>query len=149
MRRSPESRRRNTGTWWPKASRCPGQRITQNSVDYPFGEKEQKLLAQCESALATKRLICVDRVVGSEHSKTVVRLIVPEEFAHVAYGGKNLFAPLTHRFEHPDYTIVMFTDEAFESNKSKPLPQKDITIRLAMLRRWPGSQDSQELQLHR
>ena len=39
--------------------------FTQNSVDYPFGDKEQKLLAQCESALATKRLICIDRVVGS------------------------------------------------------------------------------------
>jgi phosphoenolpyruvate carboxykinase (ATP) len=106
--------------------------FTQNSVDYPFGEKEQKLLAQCESELAAKRLICVDRVVGSQDSKTVVRLIVPEEFAHVAYGGKNLFAPLTHRFDHPDYTIIMFTDEAFEANKAKPLPQKD-TNRLAML----------------
>jgi len=60
-------------------------------------------------------------------------LIVPEEFAHVAYGGRNLFAPLTHRFEHPGYTIIMFTDEAFGANKAKPLPEKDITIRLAML----------------
>jgi len=107
--------------------------FTQNSVDYPFGDKEQKLLAQCESELATKRLICVDRVVGSQDSRTVVRLIVPEEFAHVAYGGKNLFAPLRHRFDHPDYTIIMFTDEAFEANKAKPLPEKDITNRLAML----------------
>ncbi|MDM7998493.1 MAG: phosphoenolpyruvate carboxykinase [Dehalococcoidia bacterium] len=107
--------------------------FTQNSVDYPFGEAEQRLLTQCEAALATKRLVCVDRVVGSQNSDTVVRLIVPEEFAHVAYGGKNLFAPLTRRCDRPDYTIVMFTDEAFEANKSKPLPQKDITIRLAML----------------
>ena len=107
--------------------------FTQNSVDYPFGDKEQKLLAQCESELATKRLICVDRVVGSQDSRTVVRLIVPEEFAHVAFGGKNLFAPVTHRFDHPDYTIIMFTDEAFEANKAKPLPEKDITNRLAML----------------
>ena len=38
--------------------------FTQNSVDYPFGDKEQKLLAQCESALAAKRLICIDRVVA-------------------------------------------------------------------------------------
>jgi len=28
---------------------------------------------------------------------------------------------------------LFFADEAFEANKSKPLPQKDITIRLAML----------------
>ena len=107
--------------------------FTQNSVDHPFGAKERKLLAQCESAMAGKRLICVDRVVGGQGSKTVVRLIVPEEFAHVAYGGKNLVAPLTHRCDRPDYTRVMFFDEAFEGNKSKPLPQKDITIRLAML----------------
>ena len=70
--------------------------FTQNSVDYPFGEAEHKLLAQCESALAPKKLICVDRVVGSQDSNTVVRLICPEKFAHVAYGGKNLFTPV-HR----------------------------------------------------
>jgi len=107
--------------------------FTQNSVDYPFGEKEQKLLAQCESVLATKRLISVDRVVGNQDSKTVVRLVVPEEFAHVAYGGQNLFIPARHKVEQPDYTIIMFTDKAFETNKTKPLPEKDITIRLAML----------------
>jgi phosphoenolpyruvate carboxykinase (ATP) len=33
----------------------------------------------------------------------------------------------------PTYQIIFFGDEAFETNKSKPLPQKDITIRLAML----------------
>src|SRR5512136_291404 len=52
--------------------------FTQNSVDYPFGQKEQELLAQCERVLATKRLVCVDRLVGGQESKTVVRLIVPE-----------------------------------------------------------------------
>jgi phosphoenolpyruvate carboxykinase (ATP) len=107
--------------------------FTQNSVDHPFGTKEQKLLTQCESVLSTKRLISVDRTVGNESSATVVRLVVPEEFAHVAYGGKNLFIPVTHPFEKPDYTIIMFADGSFESNKSKTLPNKDITIRLAML----------------
>jgi len=47
--------------------------------------------------------------------------------------ARTSFAPLTHRCDRPDYTIVMFTDESFEPNKAKPLPQKDITIRLAML----------------
>jgi phosphoenolpyruvate carboxykinase (ATP) len=107
--------------------------FTQNSVDYPFGAKERKLLAQCEGVLSTKRLISVDRTVGNESSPTVVRLIVPEEFAHVAYGGKNLFLPVRRTFKQPDYTIIMFADEAFEANKTKPLPNKDITIRLAML----------------
>src|SRR5512137_145136 len=84
--------------------------FTQNSVDHPFGAKERKLLAQCESVLSTKSLISVDRTVGNESSQTVVRLIVPEEFAHVAYGGKNLFLPVRRSFKEPDYTIIMFAD---------------------------------------
>jgi phosphoenolpyruvate carboxykinase (ATP) len=107
--------------------------FTQNSVDYPFGEEELKLLAKCEKALAKERLISIDRIVGNEKSETVVRLIVPERFAHVAYGGKNLFIPVKGKVKEPTYQIVFFADEAFEANKSKPLPQKDITIRLAML----------------
>jgi len=107
--------------------------FTQNSVDNPFGKVEQDLLVQCERILTQKRLISVDRIVGNESSEAVVRLTVPEEFAHVAYGGKNLFLPSKKDIEKPDYEIIMFGDEAFERNKSKPLPQKDITIRLAML----------------
>lgn len=108
-------------------------KFTQNSVDYPFGEDEQKLLQQCEKALATGKLISVDRVVGNKKSNTVVRLTVPEEFAHLAYAGKNLFIPTKKKYELPDYEIIFFKDDAFETNKSKPLPEKDITIRLAML----------------
>ena len=107
--------------------------FTQNSVDHPFGKHERELLAQCERVLAQKRLISVDRIVGNENSGTVVRLTVPEEFAHVAYGGKNLFVPVKGKVEQPAYEIIMFKDEAFGRNRSKPLPQKDITIRLAML----------------
>lgn len=107
--------------------------FTQNSVDYPFGEEEFRLLAQCEKALAKEKLISTDRIVGNESSETTVRLIVPEKFAHVAYGGKNLFIPIKKEVKDPTYQILFFTDEAFEANKSKPLPQKDITIRLAIL----------------
>jgi len=106
---------------------------TQNSIDYPFGKDEQDLISQCERILATKRLISVDRIVGNADSDTVVRLTVPEEFAHVAHGGKNLFVPVKKSVERPTYEIIMFKDEAFEGNKTKPLPKKDITIRLAML----------------
>jgi len=107
--------------------------FTRNSVDNAFGKEEQELLAQCERILATKKLISIDRAVGNEDSETVVRVTVPEEFAHVAYGGKNLFIPVKRRVEQPDYEIIFFNDEAFETNKSKPLPKKDVTIRLAML----------------
>jgi phosphoenolpyruvate carboxykinase (ATP) len=107
--------------------------FTQNSVDHPFGQEEKRLLEQCERALSQERLVSVDRIVGNASSNTTVRIIVPEYFAHVAYGGGNLFLPVKGVVKEPTYQILFFADEAFEPNKSKPLPQKDITIRLAML----------------
>jgi phosphoenolpyruvate carboxykinase (ATP) len=107
--------------------------FTKNSVDSIFGEEELELLAQCEKALAKERLVSIDRIVGNGSSETTVRLVVPERFAHVAYGGGNLFLPVKGEVERPTYEILMFADEAFEPNKYKALPQKDITIRLAML----------------
>ncbi len=109
------------------------QAFTKNSVDDSFGEQELALLAQCERALAKEKLISIDRIVGNENSETVVRLIVPEKFAHVAYGGGHLFIPARKPVAEPNYRIVFFGDEAWVTNKSEPLPQKDITIRLAML----------------
>jgi phosphoenolpyruvate carboxykinase (ATP) len=107
--------------------------FTKNSIDHSFGEDELRLLAQCETALGKERLISIDRIVGNENSSTTVRLIVSERFAHVAYGGKNLFIPPKGEVKKPTYYILFFADEAFETNQSKPLPEKDITIRLAML----------------
>jgi len=107
--------------------------FTKNSVDHFYGEDELRLLTQCEKALGRERLISVDRIVGNESSTTTVRLIVPERFAHVAYGGRNLFLPARGEVKEPTYYIVFFADEGFETNQSKPLPEKDITIRLAML----------------
>ncbi len=107
--------------------------FTKNSVDSAFGEEEKKLLIQCETVLDKEKLISVDRIVGNNNSDTVVRLIVPERFAHVAYGGGNLFIPLKKEVYNPTYQILFFADNAFETNRTKPLPQKDITIRLAML----------------
>lgn len=109
------------------------QNFTRNSVDSSFGKNELELLAQCEKALAGERLISIDRIVGNENSETVVRVIVPARFAHLAYGGRNLFIPVKRKVEKPTYQIIFFVDEAWEANKSRPLPQKDITIRLAML----------------
>lgn len=107
--------------------------FTKNSVDCSFGKEEEKLLAQCEAALAKEKLVSIDRIVGNKDSDTVVRLVVPERFAHVAYGGGNLFMPVKQEVKQPNYHIIFFADEAFAANKTKPLPQKDITIRLAML----------------
>jgi phosphoenolpyruvate carboxykinase (ATP) len=110
------------------------QAFTKNSVDTPFGKEEVALLAQCEEVLANEKLVSVDRIVGNVKSDTVVRLIIPERFAHLACGGQNLFIPVGKPVDKPTYQMVFFGDEAWETNKSKPLPQKDITIRLAMLK---------------
>jgi phosphoenolpyruvate carboxykinase (ATP) len=109
------------------------QMFTKNSVDDVFGDDERKLLDQCEKALAKETLISIDRTVGDRNSGVVVRLIVPAKFAHVAYGGQNLFIPVGKKVKKPDYQIIFFGDAAWDTNKSKPLPQKDITIRLALL----------------
>ncbi|OGO17022.1 MAG: hypothetical protein A2Z15_04280, partial [Chloroflexi bacterium RBG_16_50_11] len=109
------------------------QMFTKNSVDDGFGEAELKLLEQCEQSLAKEKLISIDRTVGKPGNDTVVRLICPAKFAHVAYGGRNLFYPVQRPVTKPTYQIVFFGDAAWETNKSKPLPQKDITIRLTFL----------------
>ena len=107
--------------------------FTRNNVDHSFGQEEHQLLVQCEHALAQEKLISIDRIVGNANSDITVRLTIPERFAHIALGGGNLFAPVKNEPKPPTYEIIMFTDEAFEQNKSKSLPNKDITIRLAML----------------
>jgi phosphoenolpyruvate carboxykinase (ATP) len=107
--------------------------FTKNSVDSVFGTEEQQLLFQCEKVLANNKLISLDLRVGNSSSKTTARLIIPAYFAHVAYGGKRLFSPVIRDLVDPTYQVLFFSDEAFETNKMKPLPQKDITIRLAML----------------
>jgi len=109
------------------------QMFTKNSVDDSFGKKEIELLAQCEEILAQEKLISIDRIVGNESSETVVRVTVPEKFAHLAYGGGHLFMPVKKKVEKPTYQILFFCDKAWEANKYKPLHEKDITIRLAML----------------
>lgn len=107
--------------------------FTKNNVDNTFGKAEEDLLRQCETVLKQKKLITIDRVVGNHDSDVTVRLTVPEEFAHTAFGGKNLFVPPKRKVKKPNYEIVFFKDEGFEANKDRPLPEKDITIRLAML----------------
>ena len=77
--------------------------FTKNSVDHRFGEDELRLLTQCEKVLSRERLISVDRVVGNESSNTTVRLVVPERFAHVAYGGGNLFMAPKGEVKEPTY----------------------------------------------
>lgn len=105
--------------------------FTANSVDTDFGKAEKALLAQAKKLLGAEPLICLDVLVRHEDEPATARLVVPRRFAHVAYGGMKLFGPRVSSVERPTYTIVMCFDEAFEANKQKALPDKDITIRVA------------------
>lgn len=133
MEREPEVKKTRYGSYMAESE--PTSRsamFTSNSVDRPFGDEERALLEKCERILAQERLVSVDVAVGVPGSGVTGRLIVPQRYAHVAYGGRKLYAPAASTVEEPTYTIIFFTDESFEDNKPKPLPQKDITIRLAM-----------------
>ena len=87
------------------------------------------MLEQAKQVLAGQELVSIDVAVGDGAEGITARLIVPRRFAHVAYGGLKLFKPATT--DNPTYQTIMFFDEAFEGNKGKPLPEKDITVRLA------------------
>ncbi len=108
-------------------------KFTKNSVDDNFGEAELQLLQQCEACLAREALVSLDLLVGDGSQGITARVIVPKRFAHLAYAGQNQFGRAIKPVFNPTYTVIFFFDEMFEGNKKKPLPQKDITIRLAFL----------------
>ncbi len=108
-------------------------KFTKNNIDEEFGEFEEKLLAQAETELAKEELVSFDLQVGDGKQETTARIIVPKRFAHLAYAGENQFGRANNSVQNPTYTVIFFTDAAFEANKSKDLPKKDITIRLAFL----------------
>ena len=94
-----------------------------------LGKAEYELLEQATRVLATEPLVSIDVQVGDGSERITARLIVPRRFAHVAYGGLKLFKPALTA--DPTYQVIMFFDEGHEKNQGKPLPEKDITIRLA------------------
>jgi len=106
---------------------------TRNSVDHPFGEPEERLAAQAIDDLSKERIIALDTIIGDGSEGVTARFLIPEQYAQIAYGLKLLFdKPESRTVNNPTYTIVYFTDEAFESNKSKKLVEKDIMVRLMM-----------------
>ena len=106
---------------------------TRNSVDHPFGEAEEKLARQAIDVLGNERVISLDTIIGDGRDGVTARFLVPESYAQLAYGLKLLFdRPEARVVEEPTYTIIYFTDEQFEANKSKKLLDKDIMVRLFM-----------------
>ena len=106
---------------------------TFNSVDHPFGEAEEALARQAVEKLRREKIVCLDTPVGDGSEGVTARFIMPEPYAQIAYGLKLLFdGPAPRRVDSPTYTILFYTDEAFEFNKSKKLADKDISVRLMM-----------------
>lgn len=101
--------------------------FTRNNIDTEFGDDERQLLAQAAERSAKETLVSIDVKIGDGSENVTARLIVPKRFAHVAYGGMKLFKPTA--VDEPTHQVLMFFDEGHESNKAKPLPEKDITIR--------------------
>ena len=102
---------------------------TWNDVDTSFGRAEHDLLEQAKRTLSNEEIVSIDVQVGDGADGITARLIVPRRFSHVAYAGMKLFVPTVA--DDPTYQVVMFFDQEFENNKSRLLPDKDITIRLA------------------
>ncbi len=108
-------------------------KFSKNNIDDRFGEEEEQLLQQCERCLSEEKLVSLDLMVGDGSLGTVARAIVPERFAHLVYAGENQFGRATTSTDAPTYVIIFYADSNFELNKAKPLPEKDITIRVAFL----------------
>jgi len=104
--------------------------FTRNNIDTEFGVDEQKLLEAAAAHCAREKLVAIDVTVGDGALGITARLILPVGHAHVAYAGRKLFRPTVT--DAPTYQVLMFFDEAYESNRAKPLPQKSITIRNAL-----------------
>lgn len=117
--------------------------FTTNSIDTQFGPEEFALLAQAKEFLNKTPLICMDVLVREEDGPITARLLVPRRFAHIAYGGHKLFGPRVNNVTDPTYQVIFFYDEGWEKNADKPLPEKDITIRLVY------SQDGRMIKLVR
>jgi phosphoenolpyruvate carboxykinase (ATP) len=118
---------------------------TRNSVDHEFGEEELRLARQAVEASRGYTVVSVDAVVG-EASGVTVRFLVPEKYAHIAFGMKMLLGePAGGVVADPTYHVVYFTDDAFEANKKiRGLTEKDIMIRL-----WMGQRRGEQVKIVR
>jgi phosphoenolpyruvate carboxykinase (ATP) len=102
---------------------------TRNNIDKEFDDEERQLLENAGQCLGQEELVSIDVQVGDGTEGVTARLVLPKRFTHVAYGGRKLFAPAVT--DDPTYQVVMFFDDEFEPNKSRILPEKSVTIRLA------------------
>ncbi len=116
---------------------------TRNSIDHAFGEDEERLAQNAVEYLRKENLISLDTIVGDGSEGITARFIMPEQYSQIAYGLKLLLDGPAPRFvEEPTYTIIYFTDEAFEHNTHKKLIDKDIQVRL-----WMGEKRGDQVKI--
>lgn len=119
---------------------------TRNSVDHPFGPEEEALAEAAVRRLKQERIIALDTIIGDGRDGVTARFLIPEPYAQIAYGLKLLFEdnPAARVVEDPTYTILFFTDDAFEYNKFKKLKDKDVAVRL-----WMGDRRGDQVKICR
>ena len=117
---------------------------TRNSVDHPFGPEEDELAAKAVEYLSTEKIVSLDVMVSDGQDGVSARFLMPLAQADIAFGLKLLFNGPAIVVEKPTYTVVFFTDESFEANKSKPLVEKDIQVRL-----WMGEKRGEQVKICR
>lgn len=119
---------------------------TKNSVDHPFGEEEEALAVKAVECLRREKVVSLDTIIGDGRDGITARFLMPAHYAQVAYGLKLLFEdnPAPRVVEQPTYTILFYTDEAYESNKFRKLVDKDITVRL-----WMGDRRGEQVKICR
>jgi len=119
---------------------------TRNNIDDPFGEEEEALASQAVECLSSEKIVCLDTIIGDGRDGVTARFIMPDDYAQIAYGVKLLFedTPAARVVENPTYTIIFFSDDAFEPNKFKKLIDKDVSIRL-----WMGDKRGDQVKICR
>ena len=116
---------------------------TLNNIDHPFGEEEEQLALEAVEYLSREKVVCLDTIVGDGRDGVTTRFIMPEVYSQIAYGLKLLLDyPAARVVEDPTYTIIFYTDEAFENNKHKKLLDKDVAIRL-----WMGEKRGEQVKI--
>ncbi|MFC4437514.1 MULTISPECIES: phosphoenolpyruvate carboxykinase (ATP) [Natrialbaceae] len=82
---------------------------TKNAVDHGFSERDRELVDEAVTAVGSREMLCVDRLMGRHSEATFCcRFYVPVEHARIALAWANLFEPSDGR--EPDLRTVQLPD---------------------------------------
>ena len=118
---------------------------TRNNIDHQFGEPEERLAQNALELLGRENLYhstlwSVMGGTGLQHAFSSLFNMLTS----LTDSSSSSIGPSPRVVENPTYTVVYFTDESFESNKSRKLVDKDITVRL-----WMGENRGEQVKICR